>query len=92
MLLAGPRFGRLLDGLREDYQVVILDTAPLLVATDALLVAEAARAGLLVARFGVSRLTEVAELADRLPRRRLLGSVLVGAPHRGPGRRRLPLR
>ena len=89
LLLAGSAFPALIERLGESYDVVILDTPPMLTAADAELIAGTFSASVIVARYGVSRLPEIAELASRLPKRRLTGVVLTRAPHHGPGRRRL---
>lgn len=51
-LLTNGRFNELLDELREKYNYVILDTAPLMLVTDTLLISDLADATLYVTRSG----------------------------------------
>lgn len=50
-LLASPRFGQLIDWARNHYDLVVVDTPPVLPATDALLAARIADATLLTVRW-----------------------------------------
>lgn len=72
--------GALLASLRERYDIVIVDAAPLLAATDATWLDMYADATLLVARAGTTRAGELVESARRLPQRPAgsLGVVLNG--------------
>ncbi|CAG9244275.1 Putative tyrosine-protein kinase EpsB [Burkholderia diffusa] len=79
-LLQHARTGALLASLRARYDLVIVDSAPLLAATDATWLDTHADATLLVARAGATRAGELIEAAKRLPQRsdRVPGVVLNG--------------
>lgn len=79
-LLQHARVGELLVSLRARYDLVVVDSAPLLAATDATWLDTHADATLLVARAGATRAGELVESAKRLPRRAAdtLGVVLNG--------------
>jgi capsular exopolysaccharide synthesis family protein len=83
-LLAGPRLERLMEDLRALGLIVVLDTPPARWAADALSVAGAADATLLVAHANRSRWRAVADLATSLRRDRVpvLGVALVGRRQR----------
>lgn len=59
-LLMHPRFQQLLEDLSRQYDLVIVDTPPILAVTDAALVATHAASTLLVTRFGVNQAKEIA--------------------------------
>jgi Mrp family chromosome partitioning ATPase len=67
-LLAGPRLDRLVEELRSFESVVVLDTPPARWAADAVSLAAAADATLIVARANRSRWRAVADLAGGLRR------------------------
>ena len=58
-LLMHPRFGELLATLAARYDMVIVDTPPILAVTDAAIVARHAGSNLLVTRFGVNQPKEI---------------------------------
>ncbi|UNK42206.1 polysaccharide biosynthesis tyrosine autokinase [Luteimonas sp. S4-F44] len=58
-LLMHPRFGQLLEALSKQYDLVIVDTPPILAVTDAALIARHAGSSLLVTRFGVNQPKEI---------------------------------
>ncbi|KPN17054.1 tyrosine protein kinase [Xanthomonas sp. Mitacek01] len=58
-LLMHPRFGELLASLAARYDLVIVDTPPILAVTDAAIVARHAGSNLLVTRFGVNQPKEI---------------------------------
>lgn len=58
-LLMHPRFQQMLETLRVQYDLVIVDTPPILAVTDAALVATHAGSSLLVTRFGVNQVKEI---------------------------------
>lgn len=58
-LLMHPRFGELLATLATRYDLVIIDTPPILAVTDAAIVARHAGSNLLVTRFGVNQPKEI---------------------------------
>lgn len=87
-LLQHARTGALLASLRARYDLVVIDSAPLLAATDATWLDTHADAALLVARAGSTRAGELVEAAKRLPQRPdgTLGVVLNGLdPRSGAG-------
>lgn len=65
-LLLRERFTRILDECSAAYDVVIIDTPPVLAVTDPVLICKHAGVSLLVFRFGHSPLGEVTETANRL--------------------------
>jgi tyrosine-protein kinase Etk/Wzc len=54
-----PNFAALLTEVSERYDLVIIDTPPLLAVTDAAIVGRQAGTSLMVARFGVSSAKEI---------------------------------
>lgn len=68
-LLLGPQFDALMAWAREQYDLVIVDTPPVLAVTDPAIIGRAAGLSLLVARAGHSTVKEV-----RVARERLTGS------------------
>lgn len=58
-LLMHPRFGRLLEELSTQYDLVIVDTPPILAVTDAAIVSSHAGSTLMVTRFGVNQAKEI---------------------------------
>ncbi len=58
-LLMHPRFQQMLETLSAQYDLVIVDTPPILAVTDAALVAVHAGSSLLVTRFGVNQTREI---------------------------------
>lgn len=58
-LLTRPRFKELLNALSEKYQLVLIDTPPVLAVTDASIVGHLAGTSLMVARFGVNTTKDV---------------------------------
>jgi tyrosine-protein kinase Etk/Wzc len=65
-LMMSSAFAHLLEQLSGDYDVVILDTPPVLVAADTVGIAPQAATVLLVARAGVTQVGELQESAKRL--------------------------
>jgi tyrosine-protein kinase Etk/Wzc len=58
-LLMHERFKTLMDSLSEDYDLILVDTPPILAVTDAAIVGQLAGSSLLVTRFGVNSVKEV---------------------------------
>lgn len=98
-LLASPKFDALLAGLKQTYTMVILDTPPMLLVADALLLADKADATLAVIRADMTNRTAVERMAEVLERNgsRAIGLVLNGVDtnsidyfhaygHKGTGR------
>ncbi len=85
-LLGSKRMTDLLASLRDMYDVVLIDTAPLLPVTDAAVLAPRVDAVLVVVRHGRTHVQDVYEARDTLHAvsARILGSVLTMARHAGP--------
>lgn len=81
-LLGSRHMGELLQGLGNQYDVILLDTPPLLPVTDAAILATAADGALLISRHGSTRREQVQAAAESLEQvgARLLGTVLNFAP------------
>lgn len=58
-LLMHPRFKQILESLSSRYDLVIVDTPPILAVTDAAIVASHAGSSLLVTRFGLNQAKEI---------------------------------
>lgn len=84
-LLGSDAFGNVLHTLRRRFDVVILDSAPLLPVADGALVALSSDGALLVGRYGVTSAVAAEESAAALDRvgARLLGTVLNAVPTEG---------
>ncbi|MEV4133954.1 polysaccharide biosynthesis tyrosine autokinase [Dactylosporangium sp. NPDC049742] len=84
-LLGSQQMARLLATAGEDYDYVVVDTSPLLVVTDAAVVASRADGAVLVTRAGKTTVTQVrsAVLAIDAVSARLFGCVLNGAKSGG---------
>ena len=65
-LLMHANFTTLLDTLRPRYDLIIVDTPPVLAVTDAAVIGHHAGTSLLVVRFGVNQVREVALTKQRL--------------------------
>ena len=70
-LLMSSRFGQLMDGLEKRFDVVLVDTPPLMAVTDAAIVSPHAGANFLVVKAGVSSMPEVEESVKRLQQNRM---------------------
>lgn len=81
-LLCGPRLQELLADLRPHYRFIIIDGPPVLLVSDALVLAHAVDATLLSAMHNHSREPEMRSALDRLQMAgaRVLGTVLNGVP------------
>ncbi|CZV08181.1 polysaccharide biosynthesis tyrosine autokinase [Enterobacter cloacae] len=75
-LLMSERFQGVISQIEKQYDMVIVDTPPVLAVTDALLIARAAATTLLVARFGK---TSVKEIETSLKRMERMGVKVNGA-------------
>lgn len=86
-LLASKQMRTVLDELRERFDIVILDAAPLLPVTDGAIVASATDGALLIARYGKTTRDQAERAAQALVRvdARLLGTVLNFVPERRRG-------
>lgn len=83
-LLGNGEFAALLSQLRASYHYIVVDTPPILPASEALVMARAADAAILCVRRDFSRLDQVAEARDRLRHSgvKTAGAVLSGIPPR----------
>ncbi|WP_321958990.1 polysaccharide biosynthesis tyrosine autokinase [Burkholderia cenocepacia] len=73
-LLVNDRIGALLDMLSPRYDAVVIDSAPILAVTDAVVLGRHAGAMLLVARAGSTRIAELGEAIRRLAHNGLAAS------------------
>ncbi|EIK53737.1 tyrosine-protein kinase [Stutzerimonas stutzeri TS44] len=83
-LLMHDNFARLLKEAEQHYDLIIVDTPPVLAVTDAVLVAQQAGTSLLVARFGLSSTTQIEAAKRRLMHNGVLlkGAILNGIRRR----------
>lgn len=88
-LLGSRQMAELLDELRTRYDMVILDSPPLLPVTDAAILATVADGAILVTRYGKTHKDQAAEAADsvRQINARLYGAVLNFVPRKRRHRR-----
>ncbi len=79
-LLGNEAFPRLLDDLKSRYRYIVIDTPPILPASESLMIARAADASVVCARRDFSRLEQVSEAHQRLRSAgaRVAGTVLNG--------------
>jgi capsular exopolysaccharide synthesis family protein len=78
-MLAGERFRSLLRGLRERFDLVILDTPPILPVPDAVTISEQVDAFILLFRFGHTPHQLFRQAIEDLGERKIVGVVLNGA-------------
>jgi non-specific protein-tyrosine kinase len=92
-LLASPRMRAFLEKLRDQADLVIVDSSPLLPVTDAAVLASKVDGVLLVIDAGRTPRGEVRQAVESLRRvdARLLGAVLNGVPQRGKRRSSYPI-
>jgi capsular exopolysaccharide synthesis family protein len=83
-LLGGGALAHVLDELRKTYDYIVLDTPPILPASEALLIASAADSAILCVRRDFSRIGQVADAYSRLRSAgvQTAGAVLNGIPAR----------
>lgn len=86
-LLASGQMRSILRELREEFDIVIVDTAPLLAVADGSIAAAAADGAILMVRHGRTTVDQVGKSLDALRQvdARLLGSVLNYAPSKRRG-------
>ncbi|WP_272667167.1 polysaccharide biosynthesis tyrosine autokinase [Providencia sp. PROV167] len=58
-LLMGERFKRLLDAVKGQYDIVVIDTAPILAITDSAIIGKYVGTSLLIAHYGVNTVKDV---------------------------------
>lgn len=73
-----PSFEATLRELVERYELVVLDTPPVLVVPDTTIIMEHADCYATVARAGITRARHFKRMLETLPRKRMLGAVLDG--------------
>jgi polysaccharide biosynthesis transport protein len=81
-MLSSPALPEVIERLRAAYDYVLIDTAPLLAVTDAVVLSALADGCVLVARYGRTRRAELAEAVERMARlnAKVLGAVLTRVP------------
>lgn len=87
-ILASARFSELLDHFERQFDLVLIDTPPLLAVPDAASVANIAGSTVLVMRAGANTERHIAESLEKLrrARARLIGGVLNAVPQKSAGR------
>lgn len=81
-LLASQRMGRLMAALKEAYDLVLLDTPPLLEVVDALQVGSFCNSTIIISRLEQVTQTELRKAITQLSRLKVLGIVANGAKSR----------
>lgn len=83
-LIAGGHFNEVLAQLRSSYDFIVLDTPPILAASESLVMAKAADSAILCARRDFSRIDQVVHAFTRLKESGVqpVGTVLNGVPAR----------
>ena len=67
-LLMSGRFSEFLDKLSEDFDLVLIDSPPIMAVTDATIIGQLTGTNLIVCRYGVNPIKEVEVTATRLDR------------------------
>jgi len=67
-LLMSNKFSEFLDKLSDDYDLVLIDSPPVLAVTDAIIVGQLTGTTLMVSRYGVNPIEEIEITATRLDR------------------------
>ena len=75
-ILGLPSFASTLRALEREYEIVILDTPPVLLVPDAAVILETAGCAIVVVRSGRSTKRAVSTLCAHLPAGRLIGAIL----------------
>ena len=70
-LLMHERFKALMDSLSDEYDLILVDTPPILAVTDAAIVGQVAGSSLLVTRFGMNSVKEVDAALTRFAQNRV---------------------
>lgn len=86
-LLMHENFTRLLEQVSKDYDLVIIDTPPILAVTDAAVIAHHAGTSLLVARFGLNQAKELALAKKRFEQNnvKIKGAIFNAVERRAAG-------
>jgi len=87
-LLMHPNFGELLEQLAPLYDIVVIDTPPVLAVTDAAVIGHQAGTCLMVVRFGLNQQREIALAKQRLEQNgvEIKGAIFNGVQKRNAGR------
>ncbi len=85
-LLGSPKFTQLVKSLQSEYDFIFIDAPPILMVTDAVLIARSTDAAVLVIRAGVTRRAAVRRVLETLgpTRNKLLGVILNAVDLRSP--------
>jgi tyrosine-protein kinase Etk/Wzc len=83
-----PRFSGLLQQLGQRYDIVVIDTPPVLAVTDAAVIGHHVGTCLMVVRWGLNQQREIALAKQRLEQNgvRVKGAIFNGVQKRGAGR------
>jgi tyrosine-protein kinase Etk/Wzc len=86
-LLMNARFSALLDHFKQMFDLIIIDTPPILAVTDAAIIGHHAGTALLVVRFGVNQAREVALARQRFEQNKvpLKGAIFNAVERRSSG-------
>ena len=85
-LLMSKRFNELLDKLSEDYDLVLIDSPPIMAVTDAAIIGQRTGTNLIVCRYGVNPIKEIEITATRLDRAGIhINGVVFNAMQQGNG-------
>ncbi|HVK50447.1 MAG TPA: polysaccharide biosynthesis tyrosine autokinase [Pseudoxanthomonas sp.] len=86
-LLMHDNFDLLLKTVAKDYDIVLIDTPPVLAVTDAAVIGQHAGTSLLVVRFGLNQQREIALAKQRLEQNgvEVKGAIFNGVEKRGAG-------
>ncbi|HEY0505386.1 MAG TPA: polysaccharide biosynthesis tyrosine autokinase, partial [Lysobacter sp.] len=86
-LLMNPRFPRLLDDLAAQYDIVVIDTPPVLAVTDAAVIGHHVGTCLMVVRWGLNQQREIALAKQRLEQNgvEVRGAIFNAVQKRGQG-------
>ena len=79
-LLAHPNLHSMIRELESRFDIVLIDTPPVLAVTDAQIILRHASAGIFVARAGSTTVKSIRRALDLLPTRKFLGSFLNSSP------------
>jgi tyrosine-protein kinase Etk/Wzc len=85
-LLMSKRFNELLDKLSEDYDLVLIDSPPIMAVTDAAIIGQRTGTNLIVCRYGINPIKEIEITATRLDRAGIhINGVVFNAMQQGNG-------
>jgi tyrosine-protein kinase Etk/Wzc len=86
-LLMHPRFARMLDQMAQRYDIVVIDTPPVLAVTDAAVIGQRVGSCLMVVRWGLNQQREIALAKQRLEQNgvEVRGAIFNAVQKRGAG-------